>query len=209
MPLPEALATYTPTPKRFASATVQWFAPITLGDLTALQAQFATAPAGTVKYVCGNTTYGVEKYFNGETFQTPYSVRVCVCVCMCVWLVRTRPYGIGLGLFDNFVSADVTPCRVTRACLASGVQVLIDVTRVPELTAVTATATAVTVGAAVSMSRLIDVCRSQDPLSPVVSNDPSTEAVTTATSSFSALARHLLLVASYQVQCGTAQRFRD
>ncbi len=74
MPLPEALRSYAPTPKRFGTASVQWFAPVTLADLTALQAQFATAPAGTVKYVCGNTTYGVEKYFNGLGAPTPYTV---------------------------------------------------------------------------------------------------------------------------------------
>ena len=55
--------------------TVQWFAPTTLTALTALQAQYARADPGTVKYVCGNTAYGVQKYFNASGYQTPYTVR--------------------------------------------------------------------------------------------------------------------------------------
>ena len=56
-------------------ATVEWYSPTTLTDLTSLQAQFASAPPGTVKYVCGNTSFGVEKYFNTPRFPTQYTVR--------------------------------------------------------------------------------------------------------------------------------------
>ncbi len=55
---------------------MDWYAPTTLTDLIALQQQFATAAPGTVKYVCGNTAYGVEKYFNGLDAPTPYTVRL-------------------------------------------------------------------------------------------------------------------------------------
>ena len=78
-------------------------------------------------------------------------------------------------------------------------QVFIDVTGVPDLNVTTATSSGVTVGAAVSLQALIDLCVAQDPMSPSYTNDPTTETVTTATSSYSALARHLLKVAHHQV----------
>ena len=78
-------------------------------------------------------------------------------------------------------------------------QVFIDVTGVPDLNVTTATSSGLTVGAAVSLQALIDLCVAQDPMSPSYTNDPTTETVTTATSSYSALARHLLLVANQQV----------
>lgn len=78
-------------------------------------------------------------------------------------------------------------------------QVFIDVTNVPDLNVVTSTAGGLTVGAAVSLGQLITLCAAQDPMSPTYTNDPTTETVSTATSSFSALARHLLLVATRQV----------
>jgi hypothetical protein len=88
-------------------------------------------------------------------------------------------------------------------------QVLIDVTRVPEMTATSSSATGVTVGAAVSLAQLIEICRAQDPMSPRITNDASTESVMTATSSFAALARHLLLVASYQVRAPRSVHVSD
>ena len=75
----------------------------------------------------------------------------------------------------------------------------IDITHVPDLNVVSATSSGLTVGAAISLAQLIDLCAQQDPMSPTFTNDASTETVTTATSSFSALARHLLLVATRQV----------
>ena len=78
-------------------------------------------------------------------------------------------------------------------------QVFIDVTGVPDLNVTTATSSGLTVGAAVSLQALIDLCVAQDPMSPSYTNDPTTETVTTATSSYSALARHLLKVAHHQV----------
>jgi hypothetical protein len=84
MPLPEPLKRWVRVPKHFrtsvspflsaALTTTSWYSPVTLADLVALQAQFATAPAGTVKYVCGNTAYGVEKYFNTPSYPTGYTV---------------------------------------------------------------------------------------------------------------------------------------
>ncbi len=79
-------------------------------------------------------------------------------------------------------------------------QVFIDVTNVPDLTAVSTTATSATVGAAVSLSQLLDLCHTLDPMAPTMSNDPATETVATATSSYSALARHLLVVANRQAR---------
>jgi hypothetical protein len=78
------------TPKRFALAGgAQWFAPTTLTDLVALQQQFHTAAPNTVKYVCGNTGYGVEKYYNAGLLPTPYSVSAAASArarrrCMCL-----------------------------------------------------------------------------------------------------------------------------
>ena len=40
--------------------------------------QFAGSPPGTVKLVCGNTSYGVEKYFNATGVPTPYSAFIDV-----------------------------------------------------------------------------------------------------------------------------------
>jgi CO/xanthine dehydrogenase FAD-binding subunit len=79
-------------------------------------------------------------------------------------------------------------------------QVFIDVTNVPDLNVTSVTPTGLTVGAAVSLAQLIVLCNQQDPMSPLYTNDAKTEAVATATSSFSALARHLLLVATRQVR---------
>jgi CO/xanthine dehydrogenase FAD-binding subunit len=79
-------------------------------------------------------------------------------------------------------------------------QTLIDVTNIPDLTATSSAATGLTVGAAVSLKQLIELCREQDPLSPLFTNDPSTETVRTASSSFAALARHVLRVANQQVR---------
>ena len=73
-------------------------------------------------------------------------------------------------------------------------------TNVPELSAVSTTSAGLTVGAAVSLAKLIDLCHEQDAMSPTFTNDPATETVATATSSFSALARHLLLVANRQAR---------
>ena len=81
-------------------------------------------------------------------------------------------------------------------------QALIDVTNVPDLTATSYSATAgLTVGASVSLADVITLCHQYDAMSPLYTNDPTTEKVATATSSFSALARHLLRVAHHQV-CG-------
>ncbi len=76
----------------------------------------------------------------------------------------------------------------------------IDVTGVPDLNVTSATSSGLTVGAAVSLQSLIALCAAQDPMSPTYTNDPTTETVTTATSSDSALARHLQLVATRQVR---------
>jgi hypothetical protein len=51
-----------------------------------------------------------------------------------------------------------------------------------------------------SIRRLIALCALEDKHSPTFTNDPATENVLTATSSFSALARHLLRVATQQVR---------
>ena len=59
VPLPEALREFVPRPLQFKSDTVQWFAPTTLDGLTSLQKQFASAAASTVKFVSGNTAYGM------------------------------------------------------------------------------------------------------------------------------------------------------
>jgi len=165
MPLPEPLKRWVRVPKHFrsvrpslfgasppsAAPSVEWFSPTTLADLVALQAQFRTAEPGTVKYVCGNTAYGVEKYYNSPQYPTAYTV-------------------------------------------------FIDVTQVPDLTAVTVAPSGLTVGGSITLAQLIDLCAQQDPMSPTYTNDPTTETVTTATSSYSALARHLLLVATRQVR---------
>ena len=86
-----------PVPKRFtkatAAGTVQWFSPMTISDLVALQSQFATAPAGTVKYVCGNTIYGVVR--NGPG---------CVDCLLCFVLWRIFVY------LPDCVGHDVAMC---------------------------------------------------------------------------------------------------
>jgi hypothetical protein len=66
-------------PQRFSQkhrdgSVVTWLSPTSLADLTALQSEYSAAAPGTVKYVCANTSYGVEKYFNGTGYPTPYSV---------------------------------------------------------------------------------------------------------------------------------------
>ena len=147
VPAPGAGTSIPPT----LSSTVTWLSPTSLASLTAIQQQYVKAPAGTLQFVCGNTSYGVEKYLNGTGCPTPYTV-------------------------------------------------LVDVTNVPELTAESVTATGVTVGGAVSIKRVIEICHEQDPMSPLFTNDPATEGVKTATSSFAALARHLLRVATQQVR---------
>ncbi len=53
----------------------------------------------------------------------------------------------------------------------------------------TASASSSTLGAAVTIKQVIDFCREQDPMSPTFTNDPATETVVTATSSYAALAR--------------------
>lgn len=161
LPLPEPLKRWVRTPKHFrkrvgavgtaSASTVSWYTPTTLTDLVALQAQFSTAPVGTVKYVCGNTAYGVEKYYNTPMYPTAYTV-------------------------------------------------FIDTTHVPDLAVASHTPSGLTVGASVSLDQLITLCNQLDPMSPLFTNDPTTEKVSTATSSYSALARHLLLVATKQVR---------
>ena len=99
-------------------------------------------------------------------------VCVYVCVCVCVNVCRWRGY------LQNYI----------------------DVTHVPDLNAVTVSSTGITVGASVSLKQLIAICHAQDAMSPTFSNDPSTETVRTATSSYAALARHLLKVAGQQVR---------
>ncbi len=69
----------------------------------------------------------------------------------------------------------------------------------PELAAVSVGPSGLTVGASVSLKRLVELCHEQDPASPLFSNDPAKEAVRTATSSYAALARHVLKVAGQQV----------
>ncbi len=69
---------FTPARKfgepKSTDGTVSWYAPVTLADLVALQAQFATAAPNTVKYVCGNTADGVEKYYQTPLYPISYSV---------------------------------------------------------------------------------------------------------------------------------------
>ena len=50
-------------------------------------------------------------------------------------------------------------------------------------------ATGLTLGACVTLKAIIELCHTQDPSSPTFTNDPATEGVVTATSSYSALAR--------------------
>ncbi len=60
---------------------------------------------------------------------------------------------------------------------------------VPDLHVQSVSSTSLTVGACVTLKAVIDLCRAQDPTSPTFTNDPATEGVVTATSSYSALAR--------------------
>ncbi len=61
----------TPTP----TGSVDWHRPLSLEDLMSHQRRLATAEPGTVKFVCGNTTLGVEKCFTGTHHPIQYKVR--------------------------------------------------------------------------------------------------------------------------------------